>query len=104
MKLEITKLLYYYDIPTLFICEDINQNDYIFTLFTDVEYIGLKVSDEQKMLFLNGKIDLRTIFVKNNTDFLIGAFINNEEIEVVKYTGEINDDILPDYGLIYREK
>jgi len=95
----ITKLLYYYDTPTLFICDD----NYIFTSLNENDYIGLKINNEQKLSFLNGEIDLRTIF-ENNTKFLIGTFINSEEIEVVDYIGEINEDILPDYGLFYCEK
>lgn len=102
MKLKVVKQLYYYNIPTLLICEDSKQYNFLFVLLDEEEetYIGLKVDVEQTASFLNGKIDLRTVFDGNISHFLTGSFINKKEFEAVNYTGDINEDILPESGLI----
>lgn len=102
MKLKVVKQLYYYDIPTLLICEDSKQYNFLFVILNEEkeEYIGLKVDVEQTASFLSGDIDLRTVFQSNISHFLIGTLHNNGELEVINYTGAIDEEILPTSGLI----
>ena len=48
MNLKVVKQLYYYEIPTLLICEDEKQFNYLFVLLDEEteEYIGHKVDAE----------------------------------------------------------
>ena len=102
MNLRVVKQLYYYEIPTLLICEDEKQFNYLFVLLDEdtEEYIGHKVDAEQSGLFLTGELDLRTVFNDKISRFLKGSFINQNELTVEDYTGIVSDDIFPDPGLI----
>ncbi len=102
MKLKVVKQLYYYDIPTLLICEDSKQYNFLFVLLDEdnEEYIGLKVDVEQTASFLNGDIDLRTVFQSNISHFLVGTLNHKSEIETQNYSGSIDENILPAPGLI----
>lgn len=102
MKLKVVKQLYYYDIPTLLFCEDSKQYNYLFVLLDEEteDYIGLKVDVEQTASFLNGEIDLRTVFESNISHYLKGTFTNAEELLAENYTGAIDEEILPAPGLI----
>lgn len=102
MNLKVVKQLYYYEIPTLLICEDEKQFNYLFVLLDEEteEYIGHKVDAEHSGKFLSGELDLRTVFNDKISRFLKGSFINQNELEVEDYTGVVSDDIFPDPGLI----
>ncbi len=102
MNLKVVKQLYYYEIPTLLICEDEKQFNYLFVLLDEEteEYIGHKVDAENSGKFLSGELDLRTVFNDKISRFLKGSFVNQNELEVEDYTGVVSDDIFPDPGLI----
>lgn len=102
MNLKVVKQLYYYEIPTLLICEDEKQFNYLFVLLDEEteEYIGHKVDAEHSGKFLSGELDLRTVFNDKISRFLKGSFVNQNELEVEDYTGVVSDDIFPDPGLI----
>lgn len=102
MNLKVVKQLYYYEIPTLLICEDQKQFNYLFVLLDEEteEYIGHKVDAEHSGKFLSGELDLRTVFNDKISRFLKGSFVNQNELEVEDYTGVVSDDLFPDPGLI----
>lgn len=102
MKLKVVKQLYYYEIPTLLICEDSKRYNYLFVLLDEEteEYIGMKVDVEQTASFLTGEIDLRTVFVSKISHHLIGILTNAKELHAEKYKGAINEEILPASGVI----
>jgi type I restriction enzyme R subunit len=102
MNLKVVKQLYYYDIPTLLICEDSKQYNFLFVLLDEEteEYIGLKVDVEQTASFLNGEIDLRTVFDSNISHYLIGTFASAKELQAINYEGAVEENILPAPGLI----
>ncbi len=57
-------ILYFNDIPLLFIATDPVRISYVFMLIDEerLMYYGVMVGDEKLSDFMNGKIDLRTIF------------------------------------------
>lgn len=102
MKLTVIKKLYYYDIPTLLICEDESQYHYLFVLLDEEEqnYIGIKTNSEEAGNFLSSKVDLRTLFESIKSNYFIGTFKNNTDFNADVYNGEVNEDILPAPGLL----
>lgn len=93
MTLDITKILHYYDIPTLISCVDSDNNEkYLFVLLDDTpKYIGVR-SD----IKINKGLDVRNIFDKSDV-FFIGT-LTDGKIQSSVYDGEVNDSMLPDHG------
>ena len=102
MNLSVIKHLYYYEIPTLILCEDERENNYIFVLLNDEKqlYISKKVNAEEASFFLTGKMDLKHLFETSATHYLIGKFESKEIFNAEVYSGIISEDMLPAHGLI----
>lgn len=101
MKVTNIKILYYYEIPTVFFCQDDMQNNYIFCLFNEEEYqyIGKCVSTKDAIKFLQGGIDLMSIYLNSKSKYYIGKYKKNEFYADV-YSGDESDDLLPADGLV----
>ena len=102
MNLKVTKQLYYYEIPTLILCEDERRSNFLFVLLDDEKqlYIGKKVNAEETSFFLIGKIDLRTLYETSESNYYIGKFESEHSFIADMYTGIVNEDMLPAEGLI----
>ena len=102
MNLKVIKYLYYYEVPTLILCRDEWQSNFLFVLLDDEKllYIGKKVNAEETIFFLNGEKDLRALFETSASNYYIGIFENGQTFTADICTGIINDDMLPAEGLI----
>jgi len=102
MKLKVIKQLYYYEVPTLILCEDDWQSSFLFVLLNDEKqtYIGKKVNAEETSLFLLGEFDLLTLLETSNSNYYIGSFVNEHDFNIHIYTGLVDDDMLPEKGLV----
>lgn len=94
------KILYYYEIPTLIFCQDIDCNNYIFGILDDekYEYVGKKINLHDAILFLNGEIELRPIFEKKPDSFYLGKY-NKNEFQIVSHETLSKEDYLPEREL-----
>lgn len=102
MNLKVVKQLYYYEIPTLILCHDDWQNNFLFVLLDEDEckYIGKKTSVEDTTTFLLGMIDLKDLYTTSQSNYYIGHFHDNEYFNAELYTGLVDDDMLPEEGLV----
>ena len=100
MKTSYIKILFYYEIPTLIFCQDEVQNNYFFALLDEesFEYIGKKASIENSLLFLEGNIDLKSIYEDKDLNFYLGKYKKNE-FHFDLYQGEFKEDFLPSENL-----
>lgn len=101
MKFFNIKILYFYEIPTVFFCQDDMQNNYIFCLFNEEEYqyIGKCISTIDAIKFLQGEKDLKSIYLNSKSKYYIGKYKKNEFYADV-YSGDESDDLLPADGLV----
>lgn len=101
MKFLNIKILYYYEIPTVFFCQDDMQNNYIFCLFNEEEYqyIGKCISTIDAIKFLQGEKDLKSIYLESKSKYYLGKYDKNEFYADV-YSGDESDDLLPADGLV----
>lgn len=75
-RINIEKIIEYYDIPQLFIGKDTIGTRYLCLLFNDSgqhEYLSIQISMKMLSLFLSGKKDLRELFL--NPELEDGYFI-----------------------------
>lgn len=102
MKLKIKKHLYYYEIPTLILCEDAWQSSFLFVLLDDEKclYIGKKVSAEDTIGFLLGEVDLKNLLETNKSNYLIGQFEDDQNFKATIYNKKTDESMLPDDGLV----
>jgi len=102
VNLKVIKQLYYYEIPTLILCENEWQSNYLFVLLNEEKqtYIGKKVNAEETSFFLMGKIDLLTLFETSLSNYYVGAFIDEENFNTHIFTGNVSEEMLPEKGLI----
>ena len=102
MKLKVKKNLYYYEIPTLILCEDAWQSSYLFVLLDDEKqlYIGKKVNAEDTITFLLGEIDLKNMFETGKSSYLIGQFEDEQNFNATIYTKPVDESMLPEEDLI----
>lgn len=107
-KLHISQVLIYYDLPELFVAKDEVETNYICLLLnvegTEINYISTAISTFRLSEFINGNIDLRTIFTQSETkqyyyfdniDEFIIATIWEKEI--------LPEEFLPESGFNYKK-
>lgn len=101
--LMLEQILYYYECPTLIYCTNQAKQLFILTLLDDQKgsYIGKELSQQQTASFLDGKSDLRTMFLESEAPFLTGTFLDRQTLQVTEFAGEITEAVLPDEGLYY---
>lgn len=101
MKVTNIKILYYYEVPTVFFCQDDMQNNYIFCLFNEekYQYIGKCISTIDAIKFLQGKTDLKSIYLNSKSKYYLGKYNKNVFYAEI-YSGDESDDLLPADGLV----
>ena len=67
-KLRFVRTLEYYDVPQIFTCEDDNNVSFLCMLYDitnsgELNAIGVSVSKDRLSEFINGNVDLLTMFV-----------------------------------------
>lgn len=107
--LNISQILVYYDLPELFLAKDIIETKYISLLVDIIEdeplYIATPVSNYRIAAFINGGIDLRTIFVEPEiVEFYTvrGVDIDNLLAEKIDYS-ELPEEFLPSPDFYYQK-
>lgn len=102
MNLKIVKILYYYEIPTLVLCQDSWQNNFLFVLLDEEksQYIGKKVSVEDTTTFLLGMIDLKDLYETSRSNYYLGTLNDANYFNAELYMGNVSEDMLPEEGLV----
>ncbi|MCH5307643.1 MAG: hypothetical protein J1E37_06130 [Prevotella sp.] len=106
-KIEITKILEYYDVPQLFIAEDAFGMKYLCLLYDiaedgELKFIGVTVSFNKLNDFIKGHIDLLDMFMypeKENSLFTIR--MKEEGLFAEEYNDIPNSSMLPEKGYFY---
>lgn len=103
-KLELNKILDFYDVPQVFLGKDIVGTDYLCLLYDDKEcyrYIAIKISTDKIGELLTKKVDLRSLFVNPEIkdDYYVVAFLDNSYCaEKYIHIGELPEEMLPEDG------
>lgn len=107
IKLRITRILDYYDVPQLFVAEDVIGTRYLCLLYDiesdgELKVIGVAVSSPKLNDFVKGHIDLLTMFTSPEMEGAIFQVQMKEEgIFAVQYSGHLDDSMLPDEGYFF---
>lgn len=107
-RLTINQILEFYDVPQIFIANDALNISYLCLLYdydsnNGYLYVGAQISPKRLKDFMEGHVDLRTIFIKpeiENSYYCITvkqAAISAEPIE----DGIVPEFMLPDEGYFY---
>lgn len=108
-KLRFVRTLEYYDVPQIFICEDDDGVNFLCMLYDitnggELNAIGVSVSKDRLSEFINGNVDLLTMFISpESKDSIFSVQINEYGIYAEKYEGELKSFMLPDKGYFYNE-
>lgn len=102
-ELKIDKILDFYDVPQLFIAKDKFGAQYICLLYDDTtacKYTAVKISGERLRSFLEGKTELRDIYVRpeNKNEYYEVVFNDNRFIATPLADSCLSEDRLPDAG------
>lgn len=105
-QLNISQILVYYDFPEIFLAKDIIGTNYI-CLLVDVQdgktsYISTSLSTTRIIEFINGKVDLRDIFLypEENEWFFFNQIDKNIDAEIWEQSS-LPEEFLPDPGFLY---
>lgn len=105
MKVDIPRILVEYDcIPQLILATDCHEHKYLSILedFNESEaiFLGVLVSSERFDEFMNGNIELRTIYTEPESDdsFFTIRVTDNKNATAEPYTESIEEDMLPNEG------
>ena len=102
MRLKITEILEYYEVPQLFIAMDAIGTSYL-CLTYDVDAKGVlkclsaDISKDRLNDFITGHLDLRSIFLEPEL-FVYDVEVKGEEVEAKKRDEDLEDTMLPDEG------
>lgn len=102
-QLHILQILVYYDIPEIFIATDEVGTKFL-CLLVDVDnesilYISTAISANRLTEFINGRVDLREIFVSPETNLIYSFDKISENIEANLFDGEkLPEEYLPEVG------
>lgn len=108
-KLRFARTLEYYDVPQIFICEDDDGVNFLCMLYDitnggELNAIGVSVSKDRLSEFINGNVDLLTMFISpESKDSIFSIQINEYGIYAEKYEGELKSFMLPDKGYFYNK-
>lgn len=104
-RINLERILDFYDVPQLFIGIDIIGTRYLCLLYDDesyYRYISIRISENKLKEFLGEKIDLRSLFISpeiNNEYFVVSYFEDFYHIE--KYNKDIVEEMLPSEGYFF---
>lgn len=98
--IKIERILEFYDIPQVLIGTDRFCAKYLCTLYDDTEayrYIGIAISPERIKRYLNGEIDLRSLYIHpENGNSYFEIEYNNSNFEITNTVeGSLSDNYLP---------
>lgn len=102
MKLRITEILEYYDVPQLFVALDAVGTSYL-CLTYDIDEAGVlqclsaNISKDRLNDFFTGHLDLRKIYLEPEL-FIYDVCVNGDEIDAKIRLAQIHDCMLPNEG------
>ena len=108
-KLTITRILEYYNVPQLFIAEDVIGVRYLCLLYNieddgELKVIGVATSANKLNDFVKGHIDLRSMFIDPEMDGSIYDIEMTEDGVFSKlFCGDIDESMLPDEGYFFND-
>lgn len=109
-KLRIIRILEHYDVPQLFIAEDILGVRYLCLLYGieengELKVIGVAVSTDRLNDFVKGHIDLLTMFTSPELeDSIFNIHMKEDGIYAEHYNGVLYSSMLPEKGYFYNTK
>src|SRR5690554_1562862 len=109
-KLHIDRILVFHDFPELFLAQDKSGLDYLCLLTelnsAEYQYHCVSISKKRLYQYLNGKVDLRDIFINPElSEWWIANDTSQKEFEIAFYSHEgIRDELLPDIDCFYTEE
>ena len=94
-EIEVDLILSYYDDILTFIFDDkVTGDRYIFFKFVeDVDYVGIIINAEQYDNYVNGKVDLLTLFISKDRYYHCRE--DNNRYFIYNVTNVIDEDLLP---------
>ncbi|MFW5871885.1 MAG: DUF6575 domain-containing protein [bacterium] len=107
-QLHILQILVYYDIPEIFIATDEVGTKFL-CLLVDVDnesilYISTAISANRLTEFINGRVDLREIFVSPESNLIYSFDKISESIEANLFDREkLPEEYLPEVGFKYEK-
>lgn len=105
-KIEMERILDFYDVPQLFLGRDIIGTKYLCLLYDDSEcytYIAIRISNNKLNAFFSKRIDLRTLFItpELDNDYYIVSYNDNSYL-IEKYNHALlQEEMLPDEGYFF---
>lgn len=108
-KLRIIRILEYYDVPQLYIAEDVLGVRYLCLLYDveengELKVIGVAVSKDKLNDFIKGHIDLLTMYTSPELeDSIFHIHMKEEGIYAEQYHGILDPSMLPDEGYFYND-
>jgi hypothetical protein len=102
-ELKLDKILDFYDVPQLFIAKDKFGAQYICLLYDDstvCKYTAVKISGERMRAFLEGKTELRDIYLhpENKDEYYEVVYSDNRFMAMPLADSALREDRLPDKG------
>lgn len=107
-QLHILQILVYYDIPEIFIATDEVGTKFL-SLLVDVDnesmlYMSTAISANRLTEFINGRVDLRDIFLTPETNQIYSFDKIAENIEANLFNGaKLPEEYLPEVGFKYKK-
>jgi len=108
-KLRITRILEYYDVPQLFVAEDVIGLRYLCLLYDiaddgELQIIGVAVSAVRLNDFLRGRTDLLGMFTSAEVkDSVFNIYMKEGGVYAEPFIGALNPSMLPEVGCYYDE-
>lgn len=102
-KLTLDQMLDYCDVPQLFTARDTFDTLYLCLLYDDMQeclYTGIRISSKRLADFLNGKHDLRYLFLypEQSGEYFDVSFNGNEYYREISSVCSLSEDRLPAEG------
>jgi hypothetical protein len=105
--LQIQQILVYYDIPEIFIATDEVETSYLCLLVdvdkNSIKYISTPISSKRLMDFINGKEDLREIYVFPETNQIYYFDKIEDIIEATIWNKKLPEEFLPEKGFKFEK-
>ena len=108
-KLRLIRILEYYDVPQLFIAEDVLGMRYLCLLYDienngELKVVGVIASAEKLNDFIKGHIDLLSMFRDPEVeDSIYSIMMKEDSISAERFIGILDDSMLPDEGYYYND-
>lgn len=106
-KLEIERILDFYDVPQLFLGRDVVGTKYLCLLYNDEDccrYVAIRISSERLKTFLAKAIDLRSLLIApeiSDDYYIVSYYDDYYHLEKYIHVGALPEDMLPDEGYFF---